>query len=1054
MIRKSYHRTVFRAFISWLIILSIMAGLIPAGTAYAFTETSKSSYTEPVTEGVNITNTVIHTTDGTLDIYVMTVDLTNPYIKVDTLVGNGNTLTAARGVSKMARDAGAVAAINGDFFQMGENAPLGLTVQSGNLVTSPAKRNDMYGFGLTSDNRPVFTVFNFQGTISSPAGVNFGLSGINKPTYLADKGIRSDENTLIMYTSKWGAKSRGIVSGLTNMVEMVVENDTVKEIRTNLPAVAIPANGYVLAGHGAAGTYLTQSFKVGDQVQVSYRVSPENDNLMAALGGQALLVQSGKRHWFSQNITGKRARTAIGASQDGQTLYTVVVEGGNGSRGMTQEELADFMISIGAWTAVNLDGGGSSTMVARKLGDTTVSTLNTPVYTSERAIPTALGIFSTAPAGPLMGLKVTGPIVMLVGTQKTYLAKGYDTYYNPFYLNQADIKWIVSSDKGVFEENVFRAMSSGEVVLTAEHGNVSQDYKVKILGSADIDKLEVTPSSIAVNPGDSVNLSVKVTTKQGQVYSLQPGEYDIQVNEEVGLVSGGKFTAAQQMASGELVVKVDSTIARVRISVGGIERPLYDFETPKNLKFRGYPMGITLGGYRLTEQDEPVFRGNGAARLEYDFTKTTQTRAGYGNFEGGLLLPADALGLGLWVYGNNSGHWLRARITDGSGSEKLVDFAGDIDWTGWKHLKASIPSGLKQPLTLSDIYVVEPESGTQGKGVLYFDELTLIGAPTAADQVNQSPEELKGTTEALPGEIAKLKVGDDFEAVIDNPTGSADYIIEASQMWKTDLPTPGFYPVMPLYNIKATANGDDFEQIPGTKQLRLKISDAKIISKLRLMKWDDRAAKWIMVPSVTDTASLTVKGKTSFTGIFGLMEDKRPAPVFTDTGSSWAGETITRMAQKNVVRGFPDRSFLPRRGVTRAEFVTLLSNAMGWPAQTTDTVFKDEIPAWAEGSIATAVNRGIVKGYDDGTFRPNRIITRAEMAAIIDQALNLPDSSKPSAYKDAGVIPKWAVQSIRNTKVTGLMKGNNNMFRPGDIANRAEATAVMENVLKYYLSSL
>ncbi|HWI54591.1 MAG TPA: phosphodiester glycosidase family protein, partial [Desulfobacteria bacterium] len=205
-------RNILRTFISWVTILTMLAGFVPAGTAYAFTETSKSSYTEPVSEGVNVTNTVIHTTDGTLDIYVMTVDLTNPYVKVDTLVGNGYTITNTRGVSKMARDAGAVAAINGDFFQMGENAPLGLTVQSGNLVTSPAKRNDMYGFGLTSDNRPVFTVFNFQGTVTSPAGVNFALAGMNKPTYLADKGIRSDENTLIMYTPKWGAKSRGIVS--------------------------------------------------------------------------------------------------------------------------------------------------------------------------------------------------------------------------------------------------------------------------------------------------------------------------------------------------------------------------------------------------------------------------------------------------------------------------------------------------------------------------------------------------------------------------------------------------------------------------------------------------------------------------------------------------------------------------------------------------------------------------------------------------------------------------------------------------------------------------
>ncbi len=1048
MIRRSFLRTFF----SWVTILSMMAGLFPTEVVYAFTETSKSSYTEPVTEGVNVTNTVIKTTDGTLDIYVMTVDLANPYVKVDTLVGNGNTITSARGVGKMARDAGAVAAINGDFFQMGENSPLGLTVQSGNLVTSPAQRNDMYGFGLTRENRPVFTVFKFQGTVTSPKGINFTLSGINKPTYLADKGKRSDENTLLMYTPRWGAKSRGIVSGLTGMVEMVVEDDVVKEIRVNQPAAAIPPNGYVLAGHGAAGTFLTENFQVGDQVQVNYRVSPENDNLMAALGGQALLVDEGKRHWFSQNITGKRARTAIGASQDGTTLYMVVVEGGNGSRGMTQEELADFMISIGAWTAVNLDGGGSSTMVARKLGDTSVSALNTPVYTTERAVPTALGIFSTAPAGPLMGLKISGPRLLLVGSQKAFSAKGYDTYYNPFSLMPGDVKWTGASNKGFFQENVFSAAYSGEAVLKAEYSGVSQEYKVKILGSSDIAKLEVTPSVIVLNPGETVNISVKVTTKQGEVIDLQPGEYNIQINGEVGSVNGSRFTAVDHMSSGDLVVKVDSTSTRVKISVGGIEKPYYNFETPKNLKFRGYPMGLTLGGYRLTEPGEPKFRGNVAARLEYDFTKTTQTRAGYGNFEGGLSLPFDALGLGLWVYGNDSGHWLRARIIDGSGSEKLVDFARHIDWNGWKHVKALIPTGLQQPVTLSDIYVVEPENGTQDMGVLYFDELTVISAPTAGDQGPETPEELEGAIEALPGKTADFKVGEDFEVVINNPTGSAEYIIEARQLWKTELPTPGFYPILPLYMIKASANGDDFDQIPGTMQVKLKITNARNIGKLRLMKWDDKEAKWSMVPSVTDAGSLSVKGKTSFTGIFGLMEDVRPAPQFNDIASSWAKETILRMAERNVVKGFPDKSFRPKKGVTRAEFITLLANAMGWPSQKTGVVFKDEIPAWAEGSIATAVNRGIVKGYDDGKFWPNKVITRAEMAVIIDRALNLPDSEKPSAYKDARAIPLWAVQSIRDTKVSGLMKGSDNMFRPQDMANRAEATAVMENVLNYYLN--
>lgn len=1044
-------RNRLRKFTTFLLTVTFVLNFIlPGGAAFAYTETSRTSWQEPVGEGVTVDNIKIQTTEGPVPVYVMTVDLTNPYVKVDTLAGSGGMLTNTKGVSTMAKETGAIGAINGDFFQMGEKAPIGLTVQSGQLISSPAQRTDMYGFGLTNDNRPVFTLFSFQGDVTAPTGVQFKLSGMNKPTYLADKGVKSDLNTLHMYTPKWGAKSRGPVTGLNGMVEMVVDNDIVQEIRVNQPAVAIPQNGYILAGNGVAGEFLTKNFVPGDFVQVNYSVSPENDNLMAAVGGQALLVESGKRHWFSQNITGKRARTAIGASQDGSKLYLVVVEGGNGSRGMTQEELADFMISIGAWTAVNLDGGGSSTMVARHLGDNSVSVLNTPQATSERALPTGIGIYTTAPSGALMGMKLSGPKMVLAGTKNAYTVKGYDEHYNPYFLGSSDVYWEVSSDVGYFEGNVFKAVYSGDAVITASYNNISQQYPVKILGSSDIAKLEVTPSVISINPGEILNVTVKVTTKQGQVFNLQPGEYDVQVSGDIGMFAGGKFQAGNQVAVGELIVKVDSTVSNVKVNVGGVEKPLYGFETPQNLKFKGYPMGLTLGGFRLTNSSEPSFRGKGAGRLEYDFSKsTTGTRAGYGNFESGIALPGQPVGLGLWVYGNNSGHWLRARVFDASGTEKLVDFAQHLDWNGWKHVKALLPAGLKYPVKLTDLYLVETDSKVKDKGTIYFDELTVFGTPEPGDQ----HENVTVEQEVAPGKLVNLKIDQSLEIRFNNPAKSPEYNIKAQQVWNLELPSPGYNPIMPVYNLAGMANGDDVDQISGNMRVQFKIKNAANINRLRLMLWDSKAGVWKHVPAALDAGKLTITGKTNRLGIFALMDDVRPAPVFSDTASHWAKSTITKMAQLNIVKGFPNGEFLPGSGVTRAEFVTLIGNTLGWAAETTDVKFKDEIPLWAKGSIAAAVNKGIIKGYDDGTFRPNKVVTRAEMAVIIDKALNLPQSSRPSAYSDAKAIPDWAVQSIRNTKVTGLMLGSNNRFRPRDVANRAEATAVMGNILSYYLAA-
>lgn len=1040
---------------AWTTILVLLSNLAaPAGTAWAYTEKSRTVSEEQIAEGVKVNTIKIETTEGPLNVYVMTVDLTNPYVKIDTLVGTGGVITKNQSVTNLAREAGAVAAINADFFQMKERAPIGLTVQAGEIVTSPALTSSMHAFGLTKDNTPVFGLFGFTGIVTAPlTGARFQLSGINKPTYLVAKDVNSDINRLNMYTPRWGSKSRGALPGLTGIVEMVVEEDIVKELRFDQPGVDIPWNGYILAGHGTAAQFLTSNFKVGDPVEKSYMVSPETDNLAAAVGGQAILVKDGKRHWFSNNIYGKHARTAIGASQDGRTLYLAVIEGGSNSRGMTQEELADFMISIGAWTALNLDGGGSSTMAARHLGDQTVSLINTPVYTSERLVPTALGIFSTAPKGDLAGLRVTGPQLILVGTGRSYTAKGYDEHYNPYPVAQDQVTWEVSPNLGEFTGGTFKPSSGGEGTIKATYQGISQEYPVKVLGSNDIAKLEVTPGLIALNPGESVNLTVKVTTRQGSVFVLQPGEYDVTVKGDIGTFSNGKFTAAGHMALGELSVKIDSTTKTVKASVGGTEKPYYDFEGAKAVRYRSIPEGEVPGGFRYTAVGEPAFRGMSAGRLEYDFTKTSKTRIAYGTFEGGLGLTGQPLGLGLWVKGDQgNGHWLRARITDADGREKLLDLAKAVDWEGWKHVSVNIPSDVKHPVKLTDIYLVETEGGPQDKGVIYFDQLSLI-TPPLADEIGQKPpEELASSAELAPGVPVSMQVGRELTMKFLNPPDSPAYDITVRQVWQTDLPTPGCNPLAPLYRSTAAADGDEVRQLKEPFKITLEVKDVNSIQKVRLMFWDETRSGWQQVPAAADLKAGSVMAKTNRLGLFGLMEDVRPLPAFTDTETHWARDLITNLAAGGIVNGYPDGSFQPARGITRAEFITLLANVLGWAPETSRYGFKDTIPAWAQGSIGAAVNRGVVKGYDDGTFKPQKVITRAEMAVILDKALVLADSSQPSNYRDARLIPSWAVQSIRDTKVTGIMQGSDNLFRPGDIANRAEATAVMAKALDYYIS--
>ena len=121
-------------------------------------------------------------------------------------------------------------------------------------------------------------------------------------------------------------------------------------------------------------------------------------------------------------------------------------------------------------------------------------------------------------------------------------------------------------------------------------------------------------------------------------------------------------------------------------------------------------------------------------------------------------------------------------------------------------------------------------------------------------------------------------------------------------------------------------------------------------------------------------------------------EPEAPAPEFLDMAGHWAEEAVRQAVAKGMVAGYPDGTFRPDHPITRAEFTVMLVRALrlegtGAPLTFTD---RDQIGSWAAEAIGLAVEAGIVRGYEDGSFRPDEPITRAEMAVMIANALKLP----------------------------------------------------------------
>lgn len=682
----------------------------------------QESKKEPVAPGITYEQIWQFTAAGWLKLHILRADLTRADVRADLLLPGGG-LATGEPLSRMAERAGAVAAINGDFFfGRGFVAPLGPVVRDGRLISSPSLRSDLAAFGLRQDGGAVLDYWTFQGTVLAADGASFRLAGWNKPgeTY----------RELYAYDEDWG---RTTPAGVTrDGLAAVITGGRVTSLLPANGGVAIPRGATVLVGAGPAAEFLANHLPVGSQVTVTTTTTPARQDLAWALGGGSVLVRDGRVVPFTHEVKGTAARSAVGVTRDGRELLLVAVDGRQEeSRGLTQVEWAGLLLELGAYQALNLDGGGSSTVLARLPGLTRAELVNVPSDGKERSLGNGIGLFSSAPQGELAGLVVTAADNRIVARGKrTLTVKGYDVNYHPVAIDLNKVKWTVEpASLGSVRAGVFTARTSGRGKIIARLGRAKGELPIQVTGPAI--RLELTPQQVALPPGGETEISVYARDAQGYRALLEPGDVRWRVLGDVGSVAAGKFTARAEPGTGALEARFGTLSARTLVSVGEEEKTLLYFELLQGLSFASQPAG--RGGIASATYPEPVHGHNRSLRLEYDFTAGEGTRAAYLVFQPGLALPDGAEKLSLWVYGDGQGHWLRALVADKNGREFPVDFARTVDWHGWERVEAKLPSGA-YPYTLKRIYLVEPDPAKRDAGRIYLDDLAAITAlPFAAE---------------------------------------------------------------------------------------------------------------------------------------------------------------------------------------------------------------------------------------------------------------------------------------------------------------------------------
>ncbi|WP_413378691.1 X2-like carbohydrate binding domain-containing protein [Paenibacillus taichungensis] len=174
-------------------------------------------------------------------------------------------------------------------------------------------------------------------------------------------------------------------------------------------------------------------------------------------------------------------------------------------------------------------------------------------------------------------------------------------------------------------------------------------------------------------------------------------------------------------------------------------------------------------------------------------------------------------------------------------------------------------------------------------------------------------------------------------------------------------------------------------------------------------------------------------------------------PTFSDVANHWAEANIYKAAKLGIVNGYNNGTFKPNRTVTRAEFTVMLMKALKLADSESELSFTDagKIGSWAQQAVAQAVQAGIVNGYKDGSFRPSASVSRAELAVMVARAGKVKIADvETTGFADDNDIPAWAKSSVFALKEADILKGSSgNKFMPNALATRAEVITIIMNQL-------
>lgn len=695
------------------------------GSVSVFADNLYSEKTEEiVTKGVTYGYEHRLATDGWQNIHTLTINLTSDNVKIAP-VESSTEYGLKETALKLLNDSGAVAGVNADFFGLtgAYSASFGPVISDSELISVGTDKNlnskEYAAYFMTDTGNSFIDYLRFTADFVNDAGARLELASINKITELVYP---------MYFNSSAAPSTADIDKRIGGLVKIVVENDTITYISQPGETVTCPdGNGYIIIVKGIYADYANQNFHVGDHVSTRIESSIDLNSIQTAVGGAGRILVNGEKANDGTIITGRQPRTALGISQDGNKLILMVVDGRGTSIGATHDEMVALMKEYGAYNAMHLDGGGSSTMVVETADEDELSVKNTVSEGTPRKIMTALGVFNTSQTGSLSQLKLEADTERaFVGESVKTKLIGYDSYYNKVDIPAEQVTYSVTGGNGNAANGILTAYEPGIYTVTAEYGGFTASVNVTYSYAA-----AMTPSvsSISLDKGQSITLSFNGVDSEGYSAPLTNGISYVLSNEDLGTISpNGTFTAVNN-GTGYITCISGTAVCHIPVSVGGTLKTVESFENSPTVTFSSYPSNVT-GSASVTSSASDGSKG---LQLNYKLEKSDDTQAAYAKFNSPIVLNGTPKTITMSVKGNATNHWVRGKIIDASSNSYTIDFSKGVNWSGWNEVTANVPAEVTYPIKLETLYVAALTSDSSSEYSIAFDNIKAVVSDGVAD---------------------------------------------------------------------------------------------------------------------------------------------------------------------------------------------------------------------------------------------------------------------------------------------------------------------------------